>query len=160
MKHLFLIAAISLISLNGFSQSVSFTELLTLFESPYQEINPVLTASKKFKAYTQNNMSQDGGNTHLIFNYIKKKDTAKEETIITGAGFFQNDGSFIPNLYYKSKDSTNVIALQKQIEEASFALAHKKIEGELAIYNYTNEHIIAVVTLSKNKNYMIKLSRK
>jgi hypothetical protein len=144
-----------MLSLNAFSQSVSLTDLLIIYDAPYKEVNSFLTKEKNYKAFKQATPAE-----FTVYHYFLNRGKAAEEEVITGMGFETEPGKINTDLYYKSRDSSFVDNLQKQISNLGLKLDREHSTNEVKSFEYSNSRLAIKFTYSTSKNYMILFSRK
>lgn len=144
-----------MLSLAAFSQSVSLTDLMIIYDAPYKDINTFLTKEKDYKAFKQAT-SPD----FTVYHYFLNRGKAAEEEVITGMGFETEPGKIKTDLYYKAKDSSFVDNLQKQVSNLGLKLDREYSTNELKSFEYSNSRLAMKFTYSTTKNYMILFSRK
>lgn len=139
----------------AFSQSVNLTELIIVYDAPYKEINSFLTKERKYKAFRQETPPE-----FTVYHYFLNRGKSAEEEVITGMGFETEPGKINTNLYYKSRDSSFVDNLQKQVSNLGLKLDREQSTDKLKSFEYSNDRLAIKFTYSTTKNYMIFFSRK
>ncbi|QIL41619.1 hypothetical protein G7074_21545 [Pedobacter sp. HDW13] len=155
MKKILILSALAISTLAAFSQSISLTDLMSVYNAPYKEVNTFLTKDKNYKAFKQTTPPE-----FTIYHYFMNRGKVSEEEVITGMGFEIVPGKFNTNLYYKSRDSSFVDSLQKQVTALGLKLDGEHSTSEVRSFNYSNNRIEVKFTYSTLKNYMIFFSRK
>lgn len=155
MKKTFILSVLTILSLAAFSQSVSLTDLMIVYDAPYKDINTFLTKEKNYKAFKQAT-SPD----FTVYHYFLNRGKAAEEEVITGMGFETEPGKINTDLYYKSRDSSFVDNLQKQVSNLGLKLDREHSTNEVKSFEYSNSRLALKFTYSTSKNYMILFSRK
>lgn len=144
-----------MLSATGFSQSISLTDLIVIYDAPHREINTFLTKEKKYKVFKQATAPQ-----FTVYHYFLNSGEAVEEEVITGMGFEIEPGKISTDLYYKSKDSSFVANLQKQVSNLGLKFQREHTTKEVKSFEYSNKRLTVNFSYATSKNYMILFSRK
>lgn len=155
LKKTFILSALTMFSLAAFSQSISLNDLLVVYDAPYKEVNAFLTKEKKYKAFRQETMPE-----FTVYHYFLNREKSTEEEVITGMGFQVAPGKINIDLYYKSRDSSFVGNLQKQVTGLGLKLDKENSTNGVRSFEYSNDRLSMRFTYSTSKNYMIFLGRK
>ena len=128
---------------------------MIVYDAPYKEVNTLLTKEKKYKVFKQATPPE-----FTIYHYFLNRGKAAEEEVITGMGFEIEPGKINTDLYYKSRDSSFVENLQKQVSNLGLKLGREQSTNEAKSFEYANSRLALEFTYSTSKNYMIRFSRK
>ena len=128
---------------------------MIVYNAPYKEVNSFLTREKNYKAFKQATPAE-----FIVYHYFLNRGKAAEEEVITGMGFETEPGKINTDLYYKSRDSSFVDNLQKQVANLCLKLDREHSTNEVKSFEYSNNRLAIKFTYSTSKNYMILFSRK
>jgi len=128
---------------------------MIIYDAPYKEVNSFLTKEKNYKAFKQATPAE-----FTVYHYFLNRGKAAEEEVITGMGFETEPGKINTDLYYKSRDSSFVDNLQKQVSNLGLKLDRELSTNEVKSFEYSNSRLAMKFTYSTSKNYMILFSRK
>lgn len=128
---------------------------MIIYDAPYKEVNSFLTKEKNYKAFKQATPAE-----FTVYHYFLNRGKAAEEEVITGMGFETEPGKINTDLYYKSRDSSFVDNLQKQVSNLGLKLDRELSTNEVKSFEYSNSRLAINFTYSTSKNYMILFSRK
>jgi hypothetical protein len=140
MKKLMNLLLLLVLSLSGFSQSLTLGNLEYLLSDANKE---KFLEEKSFKIQPQ----QLGQLKPSITYYSRNiSSNTASETVVSGMGFFNKNHVFMPHLAYMTKDTAYINNLIKQIYQANFRLVEKKLKIKRYFYRFKGNGLNIWVT--------------